>query len=149
MRITPHDSYSFVDAPDQLLGDIDMTRKTAGHLAHRLRTAYARGGAALNGRGTVGKSVVIGLKNRGTNEVRAKVVPSTDAPTLQGFVRDDTEPGATVYTDEATAYRGLARDDDHESVNHFADDYIRVMARKRQSYADLSAYNGLHSGAQS
>lgn len=80
-----------------------MTRKTALHLARRLRTAYARDGTALNGRGTVGKSVIIGLKNRGTNEVRAKVVPSTDAPTLQGFVRDDMEPGATVYTDEASA----------------------------------------------
>ena len=114
--------------------DLEITQKSAWHLAHRLRTAYARDGAAfggpveadetyvggrrknmkkakratLNGRGTVGKSVVIGLKNRGTNEVRAKVVPSTDAPTLQGFVRDNTEPGATVYTDEAGAYRGLA-----------------------------------------
>ena len=84
--------------------------------------------AILNGRGTVGKSVVIGLKNRGTNEVRAKVVSSTDAPTLQGFVRDNTEPGATVYTDEAGAYRGLARDYEHEAVNHSAGEYIRGQA---------------------
>ena len=155
--------------------DLQVTQKTVRHLAHRLRTAYARGGvalggpveadesyvggarknmsrakrAALNGRGTVGKSVVIGLKNRGTNKVRAKVVPSTDAPTLQGFVRDKTEPEATVYTDEASAYLGLARDYDHESVNHSAGEYSRGMAGKRLRYADLTADNGLHSGARS
>lgn len=36
--------------------------------------------AIMNRRGTVGKSVVIGVKDRETNEVQAKVVPSTDAP---------------------------------------------------------------------
>ncbi|MCY4137061.1 MAG: hypothetical protein OXF56_02190 [Rhodobacteraceae bacterium] len=30
--------------------------------------------------------------------------------TLQGFVRAHTEPGATIYTDDAAAYRGLALD---------------------------------------
>ena len=134
--------------------DLKVTQKTAWHLAHRLREAYDRDGVAfggpveadetyvggqrknmpkakrktLNGRGTVGKSVVIGLKNRGTNEVRAKVVTSADAPTLQGFVRENTETGATVYTDEAGAYRGLARDYDHEAVNHSAGEYIRGQA---------------------
>ncbi len=32
------------------------------------------------------------------------MVTATDAATLQGFVREHTAPGATVYTDDATAY---------------------------------------------
>ena len=134
--------------------DLNITPKSAWHLAHRLREAFGRGGAAfggpvevdetymggrrknmskakrqtLTGRGTVGKSVVVGVKNRRTNEVRAKVVPSTDAPTLQGFVRANTKPGATVYTDEHGGYRGLPRDYGHEAVNHGAGEYIRGQA---------------------
>ena len=38
------------------------------------------------GRGGVGKSVIVGAKDRATNEVRAEVVEGTDAETLQGFV---------------------------------------------------------------
>ena len=37
------------------------------------------------------------------------MVETTDAPTLQGFVEAHTEDTATVYTDEAKAYTGLAR----------------------------------------
>ena len=40
------------------------------------------------GRGTVGKTAVVGAKDRKTNKVRAKVVKDTDAKTLQKFVAD-------------------------------------------------------------
>lgn len=138
--------------------DLKITQKSAWHLAHRLREAYARDGAAFGGpvevdesyfggerknmsnakrrafrqagspRGPVGKSVVVGVKNRGTNEVRAKGVTSTDGRTLQGFVREHTEPGATVYSDESASYAGLKHDYDHETVNHSAGEYIRQQA---------------------
>ena len=55
-------------------------------------------------RGPVGKTAVVGVKDRDSNEVRAEVVQRTDGATLQGFVREHTEPGATVYTDDAAAY---------------------------------------------
>ena len=51
---------------------------------------------------------------------------TTDAPTLQGFVEAHTEDTATVYTDEAKAYTGLARA--HEVVKHSAGEYVRAMA---------------------
>ena len=69
--------------------------------------------------------MAVGVKNYGTNEVRAKVVPSTDDPSLQGFVRKNTEPGATVYTDESTSYTGLGQDYAHKTVNHSISEYIR------------------------
>ena len=56
----------------------------------------------------------------------ARTVPATDKPTLQDFVAEHTAPGATVFTDEASAYQGMPFD--HESVNHSAGEYVRGMA---------------------
>ena len=80
----------------------------------------------LTGRGPVGKVAVVGVKDRKTNRVRAMVVDSTDAEILQGFVRDNTNPTAKVYTDDATAYCDLPFD--HESVKHGVGEYVRHMA---------------------
>ena len=48
--------------------------------------------AKLTGRGSVGKTIVAGVKDRGTKQVSAEVVERTDAETLQWFVTDRTEP---------------------------------------------------------
>ncbi len=77
----------------------------------------------LTGRGAVGKTAVVGAKDRTTNQVAAKVVTSTDKETLQGFVTECTESDATVYTDEASAYEGLPRT--HEAVKHSVGEYVR------------------------
>ena len=63
---------------------------------------------ADTGRGPVGKTAVVGIRDRATKQVRAKVTKRVDSENLQGFVVENTKPGATVYTDEATAYDGLA-----------------------------------------
>ena len=133
--------------------DLDITQKSAWHLAHRLRKAFPAGGnifagpveadeayfggqrknmskskrKAMKGRGAVGKTAVAGVKDRDTNEVRAKVVTSTDAENLQGFVREHAKGGAVVYTDEHGAYQGI-KGFEHEAVNHSAGEYVRDMA---------------------
>ena len=114
--------------------DLNVTQKTAWHLAHRIRKAWKHdsqpfagpveadethfGGLEKNkhavkklhaGRGAVGKTAVVGMKDRTTGQVTSQVVESTDAATLQGFVKQHTEPGAVVYIDEATAYQGSGR----------------------------------------
>ena len=61
---------------------------------------------AGTGRGAVGKTAVVGAKDRATNKVNAKVVTETDKPTLHDFVADNAEPDAVVYTDDASAYEG-------------------------------------------
>ena len=43
---------------------------------------------ADTGRGPVGKTAVVGVKDRATKHVAATVVTATDAATLQGFVRE-------------------------------------------------------------
>ena len=84
---------------------------------------------AGTGRGTAGKTAVVGMKDRETNRVRATVVATTDKATLQGFVARQVRTGATVYTDEAAAYRDLpALCCRHGSVQHSAHEYVRAMA---------------------
>ena len=132
--------------------DLEITQKSAWHLAHRLRKTMADdahnfagpsevdesfwGGKEKNkhsskklkaGRGPVGKTPVAGIKDRTTNKVMARVVPDTSAATLQDFVSDSTKDGSTVYTDDAVAYKGL-KNREHESVKHSVGEYVRDMA---------------------
>ena len=79
------------------------------------------------GRGATGKTAVVGAKDRKTNKVRAKVTEKVDAKTLQEFVTDVAATGATVYTDDASAYKGIPFD--HETVRHSVGEYVKGMAR--------------------
>ena len=132
--------------------DLGITQKSAWHLAHRLRQAFGEDGGTfdgpveadetyiggkrknmhaakrreLKGRGSVGKTAVAGVKDRETKRVSARVVGSTDGPTLQSFVAEHAAPGATVYTDEARAYEGMPFD--HEAVRHSVGEYVRDQA---------------------
>ncbi|MCS1410075.1 MAG: hypothetical protein M2R45_03263 [Verrucomicrobia subdivision 3 bacterium] len=58
-------------------------------------------------------------------KVKAVVVDSTDAATLQVFVAEHAVPDATVYTGDATAYAPLHRRYHHESVKHSIGEYVR------------------------
>ena len=75
------------------------------------------------GRGPVGKIAVVGAKDRRTKQVAAKVIAQTDADTLQGFVKDHAAPGATVYTDDTTAYDSLRFN--HAMVKHSLSEYVK------------------------
>ena len=79
------------------------------------------------GRGTVGKTAVAGAKDRGTGKVSARVVEDTSRATLQPFVIEHAKAGATVYTDDHGAYRGLPGVE-HETVSHSVSEYVRGMA---------------------
>ena len=46
-----------------------------------------------------------------------------DKDTLQGFVSEHAEPGATVYSDDAVAYESLPFN--HATVKHSLSEYVR------------------------
>ena len=127
--------------------DIGVTQKTAWFMLQRIREAWEsdnwpftgpieidetymggkernkhKGKKIKSGRGTVGKTAVVGAKDRKTNKVRAKVTEKTDAKTLQKFVADNAAEGATVYTDDAAAYKGMPFE--HASVRHSVGEYV-------------------------
>ena len=99
--------------------------------------------AKLEGRGPVGKTAVVGMKDRKTNRVSAKVVGDTTKATLQGFVHDRIEPDTTVYTDDASPYASL---DNHESVKHSALEYVRGPVHTNGVESFWSMLKRAHSG---
>lgn len=65
----------------------------------------------------------MGATDRGTNEVAATVIQSTDVETLQGFVKDHPEAEATMYTDDGTAYESFPFK--HETVEHSLREHVK------------------------
>ena len=129
--------------------DLGVTQKTAWYMLMRIREAFAVladaaamtgpvevdetyvGGLERNkhahkklnaGRGPVGKTAVVGVKDRATGKVAAEVVGSVDGETLRGFVTGRADAGARVFTDEHRGYRGLPR---HETVSHSTGEFVR------------------------
>ena len=86
----------------------------------------------------------MGAKDRKTNKVKAKVIENTDAKTLQKFVADSAADGATVYTDDAAAYKGMPFD--HESVRHNVSEYVRDMAHTNGIESFWSMLKRAHKG---
>jgi transposase-like protein len=73
--------------------------------------------------GGKGKAVVMGMLERG-GKVKAQVIPLRHKDVMQGLVRDGVEKGATVMTDEAAQYQGIANEYVHEVINHM-EGYVR------------------------
>ncbi len=71
-----------------------------------------------------GKTAIMGMFDRSSREIRAKVVPNVKRQTLQAEILKNVKHGSRVYSDQAVAYDTLKAHYIHETVNH-ADEYVR------------------------
>ncbi len=79
------------------------------------------------GRGTVGKAIVMGILERGSegklSHVRAKVINDIQRKTLHDQVKANVEAGSRVFTDSLASYQGLDADYIHQWIDH-AEKYV-------------------------
>jgi len=129
---------------------LDVTQKTAWFMLQRIRLAIQDeqhggklageveidetliGGKARNmhqarklkvqkdGRNTGGKTTVIGILERETGKVRAKVASDRKKKTMQPFVKANVEQGSTINSDEYGGQWSLGMEDEYtyNMVNH-------------------------------
>jgi transposase-like protein len=74
----------------------------------------------INQSGEDHKTAVMGMLNRETREVRAKVVPNVKRETLQAEILKNVGFNAHIYTDQHTGYMDLdkVKNFTHKTVNH-------------------------------
>ncbi len=77
------------------------------------------------GRGSIGKTAVVGMRQRG-GRTKAQIVTATDAATLHPLIHKNVKAGSTLHTDEHGGYQGIGGlFYQHETIKHSAGEYVR------------------------
>jgi transposase-like protein len=134
----------------QLGKEIGITQKSAWFVLSRLREACKQNNVMLQGivevdetfvgglernkhkgkklnegRGSVGKIAVIGMRQRGGNTI-AMPISRNDGDTILGEIKQHVSTGTRVMTDDHRSYSGLGElEYKHESVNHSNGEYAK------------------------
>ena len=137
----------------QLATDTHVTQKTAWYILHKVRTLYKQydtpaldgevevdemylGGRETNkheskktektqGRSTKTKTPIFGMASR-SGEVRAIKVENTQASTLIPIIKQFVAENSRIFTDEMSAYNGLAKEGYiHDIIHHGIKEYAK------------------------
>ena len=123
--------------------DLGIPQTIAWHLAHRIRKAWETdhgpyqgpleidesyfGGKERNkteSRRGSPKTIVVGAKDRASNQIVASVVPDRTRATLAPFINPLLDEGTEVYSDDLMSYRYLPN---HAYVKHSIGQYVSEM----------------------
>lgn len=108
------------DSFKKMDGEVESDETYIGGKAANMHAA--RRARVITGRGGAGKTIVHGLLERGIggepSQVRASVIPDTEAGTLVPEIAHNVAPSATIYTDSHASYMGLFNRWVHQWVNH-------------------------------
>jgi transposase-like protein len=116
IRLTMQDTFD----GGKLSGEVEVDETFIGGKARNMHLAKRK--RVIQGRGATGKTVVMGMLERG-GKVRAQVIEGRDKKTLQGKVAEHVEAGSHVMTDELVSYWGLSDNYTHSVINH-AEKYV-------------------------
>jgi len=138
----------------ELSRKVGISYRPAWHMAHRIRLAITRsplakmikgaieadetyiGGKARNmhkvkrerviqGRGTVGKTPVFAIVERG-GDARSQVVNETNGETVRQSLVENVDKQATLNIDTSTVYNQVGKEfAKHETVDHGKEEYVR------------------------
>jgi transposase-like protein len=104
---------------EKMTGDIEADESFIGGLSKNM---HKHKRSKITGTGGAGKTAVMGILRRSDktskSKVRAKVIPNTQAATLQPEIRKTVEPGSRLFTDAWASYRGLGAEYQHEVIDH-------------------------------
>lgn len=130
----------------QLAQELGVTQKTAWHMLHRLREGgrqipvkmggpvevdeallggnekYKHADKKLHERWYSGKMKIVGMIDRSSNRLIARVTDELETGILQWFIRKNTVDGVRIYSDQAHYYQRLPN---HAWVTHSKGEYVR------------------------
>jgi len=108
----------------QYMGEVDGDEPMGGPFKRVEIDETFVGGYKAGGMGGVGKSVVLGMMERG-GDVMTHVVPDRRSGTLLPVIKANVRAHSEVHTDELRAYGGIGTMGYwHKTVNHNREEYV-------------------------
>jgi transposase len=125
LGVTYKTAYRMGQQIRDVMGKANGLEMLQGHV--EIDEAYVGGyRPGKRGRGAAGKTIVMGLKERGGKMI-AEVIPNTQTSTLRNVVLRNVEEGSTVSTDELISYNLLkGAGYTHGAVKHGAKQWAKT-----------------------